>query len=64
MEKYFVSYSYTTPHSFGFGHTETTTDRKITDIDSIRHVASEIEKSFGYPKGSTVIINFKRFDEE
>lgn len=64
MERYFVSYSYSTPHRFGFGHTETTIDRKITGIDVIKYISGEIEKTFGYPKGSTVILNFQRFDEE
>lgn len=63
MYKYFVSYNHSCEGEIGFGHTEVTTNSKITGINKIREVAVCIEQEFGYKNGSVIIINFHLFDE-
>ena len=64
MYKYFVAFNASYGNKVSFGHTETTTDTKIKDIEEIRRVAASIEEHFNYPKGSVAVLNFKAFDEE
>lgn len=57
---YFVSYSVKHPEGSGFGSCEVWKDN---DGLVVHEAAREIEKKFGFPKNSVVILYFKRFEK-
>ena len=63
MERYFVSYSFKDGDGFGFGNTETVSNRKITDSDVIKSIARSIERDYSLESYSVVILSFQRFDK-
>lgn len=67
MYKYFISYNYAYGNIFtgdkGVGNGFVISMKPYTTMDDIIELQRQIEKEFGHPKGSVLIINFILVDE-
>lgn len=67
MYKYFVSYNYAYGNVFtgdkGVGNGCVTSMKPYTTMDDIIELQRQIEKEYGYPMGSVLVINFILLDK-